>query len=85
MLSDEFIAAVEKAFTIKGFDLKVEFGDLETWDEAIFHTQSLLSARDISYVSYHHTFKVEYLLENGNLISISYKPTLTGDFDGQGY
>ncbi|TCK03417.1 hypothetical protein [Phorcysia thermohydrogeniphila] len=85
MLSDEFIAAVEKAFTIKGFDLKVEFRDLETWDEAIFHTQSLLSSRNVSYVSYHHTFTVEYLLENGNLISISYKPTGAGDFDGQGY
>jgi hypothetical protein len=44
------------------------------WDEAIFHTQSLLSTRAVSYVSFHHTFRVEYLLENGNLISISYRP-----------
>ncbi len=74
MLSEEFIAAVEKAFTMEGFDLAVEFSDIETWDEAIFHTQSLLSTRSMSYVSFHHTFKVEYLLENGNLISIAYRP-----------
>jgi hypothetical protein len=74
MLSEEFIAAVEKAFKMKGFDLSVEFSDIETWDEAIFHTQSLLSTRAVSYVSFHHTFRVEYLLENGNLISISYRP-----------
>ncbi|ADY73614.1 hypothetical protein Dester_0975 [Desulfurobacterium thermolithotrophum DSM 11699] len=79
MLSEEFIAAVEKAFTMKGFDLTVEFTDIEMWDEAIFHIQSLLSVKSISYVSFHHTFKIEYLLENGNLISISYKPS-SGDF-----
>jgi len=79
MLSEEFIAAVEKAFTIKGFDLTVEFSDMEMWDEAIFHTQSMLSTRSVSYVSFHHPFKVEYLLKNGNLISISYRPS-PGEF-----
>ncbi len=84
MLSDEFIAAVEKAFSVKGFDLNVEFRDLETWDEAIFHTRSLISEHEIEFVSYHHTFKVEFLLENGNLISLSYRPT-PGDTYGQSY
>ena len=79
MLSEEFIAAVEKAFTMKGFDLTVEFSDMEMWDEAIFHTQSLLSTRSVPYVSFHHTFKVEYLLKNGNLISISFRPS-PGEF-----
>ncbi|ADU97200.1 hypothetical protein [Thermovibrio ammonificans] len=84
MLSEEFIAAVEKAFTVKGFDLKVEFRDLETWDEAIFHTKSAISERGVDYLSYHYAFKVEFLLENGNLISIAYRPT-PGDIYGEGY
>ncbi|WP_457680233.1 hypothetical protein [Thermovibrio sp.] len=74
MLSEEFMAAVEKALSLKGFDLKVEFSDIESWDEAIFFTKGLISERECNYVSYHHTFKVEFLLENGNLISLSYKP-----------
>ncbi|RUM88073.1 MAG: hypothetical protein DSZ25_02605 [Thermovibrio sp.] len=81
MLSEEFTAAVEKAFSLKGFDLNAEFRDVETWDEAIFLTRSLISQRDIKYVSYHHTFKVEFLLENGNLISLSFKPQ-SGEFYG---
>ena len=84
MLSDEFIAAVEKTFTVKGFDLNVEFHDLETWDEAIFHTKGLISSHGVGYVSFHHTFKVEFLLENGNLISLSYRP-VPGDTYGEGY
>ncbi|SMO55761.1 hypothetical protein SAMN06269117_11063 [Balnearium lithotrophicum] len=84
MLSDEFIVAVERTFSLKGFDLNVEFPDVETWDEAIFLTKSLISEKSVNYVSYHHTFKVEFLLENGNLISLSFKPQM-GDFYGQGY
>lgn len=76
MLSEEFIAALERAFTLKGFDLSIEFSDVETWDEAVFNTQSLISANDVPYVSFPHTFKIEYLLENGNLISIAYRPSL---------
>ncbi|WP_456341591.1 hypothetical protein [Thermovibrio sp.] len=82
MLSEEFMAAVEKAFTVKGFDLNVEFRDVESWDEAIFFTRGMISEKDVGYVSYHHTFKVEFLLENGNLISLSYRP---GGFDGDSY
>ncbi len=82
MLSEEFMAAVEKAFTVKGFDLTVEFRDVESWDEAIFFTKGMISEKEVGYVSYHHTFKVEFLLENGNLISLSYRP---GGFDGNSY
>ncbi|GEM_PF-1135485 len=82
MLSEEFITAVEKTFTLKGFDLKVEFTDVESWDEAIFITKGLISEKRINYLSYHHTFKVEFLLENGNLISLSYRP---GGFNGYAY
>ena len=82
MLSEEFMAAVEKAFSVKGFDLNVEFRDVESWDEAIFFTRGMISEKDVGYVSYHHTFKVEFLLENGNLISLSYRP---GGFDGDSY
>jgi len=82
MLSEEFIAAVERAFTVKGFDLNVEFRDVESWDEAIFFTRGMISEKDVGYVSYHHTFRVEFLLENGNLISLSYRP---GGFDGSSY
>ncbi len=82
MLSEEFMTALEKAFTLKGFDLKVEFRDLEAWDEAIFYTRGLISKYGVNYVSYHHTFKVEYLLENGNYISLSFKP---GENHGESY
>lgn len=74
MLSEEFVAAVEKAFSVEGFDLKVDFGDVEVWDEAIFFTRSLISERGYNYVSYYRTFRVEFLLENGNLIVLSYNP-----------
>jgi hypothetical protein len=83
MLSEEFIAAVERAFSMEGFDLKVEFRDVEEWDEAIFFTKSMISEKNLSFVSYHHTFKVEFLLENGNLISLTYKPG--GYTDGNSY
>ena len=84
MLSDEFTTAVEKTFSVRGFDLNVEFRDLETWDEAIFHTKALISEHGVGYVSFHHTFKIEFLLENGNLISLSYRP-VPGDMYGKGY
>lgn len=74
MLSEEFVAAIEKAFSVKGFDLKVEFEDLEMWDEAIFFTKGLISEKGYYYISYYKTFRVEFLLENGNLIVISYNP-----------
>jgi len=83
MLSEEFIAAVEKAFTMEGFDLKVEFKDVDSWDEAIFFTKGMISEKNVGYVSYHHTFKVEFLLENGNLISLTYRPG--GYFNGNSY
>ncbi len=82
MLSEEFIAAVERVFTLKGFDLNVEFRDVESWDEAIFFTKSMISEKGVNYVSYHHTFKVEFLIENGNLISLTFKP---GGFYGDAY
>ncbi len=75
MLSEEFIAAVEKAFTVKGFDLKVEFNDIAVWDEAVFHTQTVLSSRGIEHVAIHDSFKVEYLLENGNVITLVFSPS----------
>jgi hypothetical protein len=74
VLSEEFIAAVEKALTLKGFDLKVDFDDVEFWDEAIFFTKSLLSEREVEHVTYYHTFMVEFLLGNGNLILLTYRP-----------
>ena len=83
MLSEEFIAAVEKAIALKGFDLKVNFDDVEFWDEAIFFTKSLLSERGVEHVTYYHTFVVEFLLENGNLISLTYK--VGGFFNGDSY
>ena len=79
MLSDEFISAVEKAFSLEGFDLKVEFSDTDYWDEAISYTTKAIKERGVNYFAYHHTFKVEFLLDNGNLITLSYKPS-AGEF-----
>ena len=75
MLSEELLEAIERTLTVKGFDLSLRFSDMELWDEAIFFTQSILSAKEAKYTSLHHTFKVEYLLENGNLISITFSPS----------
>jgi len=82
MLSEEFIEAVNRAFISKGFDLRVEFRDIALWDEAIFLTRGLIAKRGANYVSYHSTFKVEFLLENGNLISLSYRPGMGGQING---
>jgi len=62
VLSEEFVAAVEKAFSVEGFDLKVDFGDVEVWDEAIFFTRSLISEKGYNYVSYYRTFRINFAL-----------------------
>ncbi len=72
MLFEELIEAIERALTVKGFDLSLKFSDIELWDDAIFHTQSLIATKGINYTSVHRTFKVEYLIENGNVITISF-------------
>jgi len=80
MLSEEFAAAVEKVLTNKGFDLKVVFSDLEQWDEALFITLSLLNEKEENFITIHDTFSIEYLLSNGNVINISFRPVPL-DFD----
>ncbi|SNR65639.1 hypothetical protein [Desulfurobacterium atlanticum] len=80
MLPEEFEAAVEKVLTDKGFDLKVIFTDLEQWDEALFITLSILNEKEESFITVHDTFTIEYLLSNGNVITISFRPVPL-DFD----
>jgi len=64
----------KKRFKAKGLDLKIDSRDVEVWNEAIFLTKNLIFERSYSYASYCKTFRVEFLLENGNLTVLSYNP-----------
>ncbi|WP_022846629.1 MULTISPECIES: hypothetical protein [unclassified Desulfurobacterium] len=75
MIPEEFEAAVEKVLSSSGFDLKVVFTELDKWDEAVFLTLALINEKEKDFVTIQESFKVEYLLENGNVISIAFRPT----------
>ncbi|WP_457569845.1 hypothetical protein [Desulfurobacterium sp.] len=75
MIPEEFEAAVEKVLSNSGFDLKVVFTELEKWDEAIFLTLALINEKEKDFLTIQESFKVEYLLENGNVITIAFRPT----------
>ncbi|MEO2069023.1 MAG: hypothetical protein ABGX27_05870 [Desulfurobacteriaceae bacterium] len=74
MLSEDIVKAIEKAFKEEGVDLRLEFPLLEMWDEAIGLIQGMIRENRINYISLHDTFRIEYLLENGNVIFVSYQP-----------
>ncbi|OMH40378.1 hypothetical protein [Desulfurobacterium indicum] len=75
MIPEEFETAVEKVLSNSGFDLKVVFSELEKWDEAIFLTLALINEKEKDFLTIQESFKVEYLLENGNVITIAFRPT----------
>ncbi|WP_457567594.1 hypothetical protein [Desulfurobacterium sp.] len=75
MVPEEFEAAVEKVLSDSGFDLKVIFTELDKWDEAIFLTLALIHEKETNFITIQEPFKVEYLLENGNVITIAFRPT----------
>ncbi|WP_456395309.1 hypothetical protein [Desulfurobacterium sp.] len=75
MIPEEFEAAVEKVLSNSGLDLKVVFTELEKWDEAIFLTLALINEKEKDFLTIQESFKVEYLLENGNVITIAFRPT----------
>jgi hypothetical protein len=74
MFSEDIVKAIERAFKEEGVDLRLEFPALKMWDEAIGLIQTMIRENGINYISLHDTFRIEYLLENGNVISISYQP-----------